>query len=78
MAGVAFGLCALVFNLSSEREFRNKHPEQGRFFPSRWYDSFCASGTAKPSLDNADYFNRWSRQLVERERELATAKASES
>ncbi|CAP70395.1 uncharacterized protein PODANS_3_4740 [Podospora anserina S mat+] len=30
-----FGITAMVWNLSAEREFRHKMPEPGRFYPSR-------------------------------------------
>ncbi|KAL2189661.1 hypothetical protein L209DRAFT_132804 [Thermothelomyces heterothallicus CBS 203.75] len=32
---VIFGITALVWKLSAEREFRHKMPEPGRFYPSR-------------------------------------------
>ncbi|RQM07860.1 hypothetical protein DH86_00000735 [Scytalidium sp. 3C] len=31
------GITALVWNVSAEREFRHKMPEEGRFFPSRYW-----------------------------------------
>jgi len=37
MGAVVIGLTALMFNLSAEREFRTKMPEEGRFFPSRYW-----------------------------------------
>ncbi|KAK5188039.1 hypothetical protein LTR16_008867, partial [Cryomyces antarcticus] len=35
MASVVVGITAIVWNISAEREFRTKFPEQGRFYPSR-------------------------------------------
>ncbi|KAK4193847.1 hypothetical protein QBC35DRAFT_446183 [Podospora australis] len=35
IGAVVFGITALVWNLSAEREFRHKMPEPGRFYPSR-------------------------------------------
>ncbi|KAK0665884.1 hypothetical protein QBC41DRAFT_231815, partial [Cercophora samala] len=32
-----FGITAMVWNLSAEREFRHKMPEPGRFYPSRYW-----------------------------------------
>ncbi|EAS31364.3 uncharacterized protein CIMG_06843 [Coccidioides immitis RS] len=37
MGAVIFGISAMAFSLSAEREFRTKFPEPGRFFPSRWW-----------------------------------------
>ncbi|KAK4231377.1 hypothetical protein QBC38DRAFT_506790 [Podospora fimiseda] len=34
---VIFGITAMVWKLSAEREFRHKMPEQGRFYPSRYW-----------------------------------------
>ncbi|RDW92056.1 hypothetical protein BP5796_01450 [Coleophoma crateriformis] len=34
---VIFGLTALAWNTSAEREYRTKFPEEGRFFPSRYW-----------------------------------------
>ena len=31
------GLTAMMWNLSAEREYRDRFPEEGRFFPSRLY-----------------------------------------
>ncbi|KAI1503900.1 hypothetical protein F5X99DRAFT_406579 [Biscogniauxia marginata] len=36
-SGVVFGIAALAFNLSAEREFRHQMPEPHRFFPSRYW-----------------------------------------
>ncbi|KAI2464521.1 hypothetical protein F4781DRAFT_412644 [Annulohypoxylon bovei var. microspora] len=35
--GVMITLTAAVWKLSAEREFRHKMPEEGRFFPSRYW-----------------------------------------
>jgi len=35
MAAVMFGICAVTWSISAEREHRDKMPEPGRFFPSR-------------------------------------------
>ena len=32
---VMFGITAIAWNISAEREYRTKFPEEGRFFPSR-------------------------------------------
>jgi len=37
MFGVVFGITALAWNLSAQREVRTRFPEEGRFFPSRWW-----------------------------------------
>ncbi|PGH11525.1 hypothetical protein AJ80_07091 [Polytolypa hystricis UAMH7299] len=37
MGAVLLGTVVLAFNLSGEREVRTKFPEEGRFFPSRWW-----------------------------------------
>ena len=34
---VIFGITALVWKLSADREYRHKMPEPGRFYPSRKY-----------------------------------------
>lgn len=34
-SAIIFGLTALTWKLSAEREYRHKMPEPGRFFPSR-------------------------------------------
>ncbi|KAI1095836.1 hypothetical protein F5B19DRAFT_439247 [Rostrohypoxylon terebratum] len=36
-AGVIITLTAAIWKLSAEREFRHKMPEEGRFFPSRYW-----------------------------------------
>ncbi|EEQ28858.1 hypothetical protein McanMca71_001078 [Microsporum canis] len=33
----ALGFAALLFNYSAQHEHRDKFPEPGRFFPSRWW-----------------------------------------
>jgi len=35
MGMVIFGITAMMFKLSADREFRNDFPAEGRFFPSR-------------------------------------------
>jgi len=37
MGLVIFGVTAMVFNYSAKHEHRTAFPEQGRFYPSRWY-----------------------------------------
>lgn len=37
IGSTALGLAALLFNYSAQHEHRDKFPEPGRFFPSRWY-----------------------------------------
>lgn len=37
MATVILGITAYAFSISADREYRTKFPEEGRFFPSRWY-----------------------------------------
>ncbi|TGO82662.1 hypothetical protein BPOR_0783g00050 [Botrytis porri] len=37
MATVIVGITAGMWKLSAEREFRTKFPEEGRFFPSRYW-----------------------------------------
>ncbi|KLJ11121.1 hypothetical protein EMPG_13572 [Blastomyces silverae] len=37
IGAVMFGVAAMAFSVSADREFRTKFPEQGRFFPSRWW-----------------------------------------
>ncbi|KAI9860113.1 MAG: hypothetical protein M1824_003351 [Vezdaea acicularis] len=37
MGLVIFGITAFAWKISAEREFRAKFPEEGRFFPSRWW-----------------------------------------
>ncbi|KAK2787402.1 hypothetical protein FQN53_005313 [Emmonsiellopsis sp. PD_33] len=34
---VGFGIAAMAFSVSAQKEIRTKFPEQGRFFPSRWW-----------------------------------------
>ncbi|KAI5305391.1 hypothetical protein KEM56_004560 [Ascosphaera pollenicola] len=34
---VTFGIVTMIFQASAKLEHRNKMPEQGRFFPSRWW-----------------------------------------
>ncbi|KAI1450277.1 hypothetical protein ABKA04_009127 [Annulohypoxylon sp. FPYF3050] len=36
-AGVIVAFTAALWKLSAEREFRHKMPEEGRFFPSRYW-----------------------------------------
>ncbi|KAL8969661.1 MAG: hypothetical protein Q9183_001895 [Haloplaca sp. 2 TL-2023] len=35
MGVVIFGITAMAWSISAEREYRTKFPEPGRFFPSR-------------------------------------------
>jgi hypothetical protein len=64
MAFVIFGVTALAWKVSAEREVRYKMPEPGRFFPSRQYaEIFASSATSK-----ADTNDSWSRQIVEHEK----------
>ena len=35
MSVVVFGITAMAFSISAEREYRPRMPEKGRFFPSR-------------------------------------------
>jgi hypothetical protein len=35
MSAVIIGITGIAWSISAEREFRNKMPEKGRFFPSR-------------------------------------------
>ncbi|EEQ88778.1 hypothetical protein RJZ56_004336 [Blastomyces dermatitidis] len=37
IGAVMFGVAAMAFSVSADREVRTKFPEQGRFFPSRWW-----------------------------------------
>ena len=37
MAAVMIGITAMAWSVSAEREVRTRFPEEGRFFPSRWY-----------------------------------------
>ncbi|MCJ1245782.1 hypothetical protein MMC30_002986 [Trapelia coarctata] len=37
MAGVVIGITAMAWNISAEREVRTRFPEEGRFYPSRWW-----------------------------------------
>ncbi|KAI9780408.1 MAG: hypothetical protein M1816_002866 [Peltula sp. TS41687] len=37
MATVIVGITAFVWSVSADREVRTKFPEEGRFFPSRWW-----------------------------------------
>lgn len=38
MAGVVIGITAMVWSVSADRETRTRFPEEGRFFPSRWWE----------------------------------------
>ncbi|KAK4043422.1 hypothetical protein C8A01DRAFT_32548 [Parachaetomium inaequale] len=45
---VIFGITALVWKLSADREYRHKMPEQGRFYPSRnWSKQIIAHDQAQ-------------------------------
>ncbi|KAG9244202.1 hypothetical protein BJ878DRAFT_507299 [Calycina marina] len=35
--GVIIGITGLMWRLSAQREYRTKFPEEGRFFPSRYW-----------------------------------------
>ncbi|KAF2010404.1 hypothetical protein BU24DRAFT_467048 [Aaosphaeria arxii CBS 175.79] len=37
MGAVLLGIVGMAWNLSANREYRDKMPEQGRFFPSRYW-----------------------------------------
>ncbi|KAJ5917687.1 hypothetical protein N7466_011241 [Penicillium verhagenii] len=37
MGAFVIGIAAMAFSLSAEREYRDKMPEPGRFFPSRYW-----------------------------------------
>ncbi|KAF1345248.1 hypothetical protein BDV97DRAFT_303306 [Delphinella strobiligena] len=37
MGTVVFGIAAMAFSISADREHRDKMPEPGRFFPSRYW-----------------------------------------
>lgn len=58
----------MAWNVSAEREKRTKFPEEGRFFPSRWYAT--SRGTRYGSSKNANpkKNNRWAKQIIEHEK----------
>ncbi|PSS25848.1 hypothetical protein M430DRAFT_134690 [Amorphotheca resinae ATCC 22711] len=37
LGAVVFGIAAAAFKLSADNEVRTKFPEEGRFFPSRYW-----------------------------------------
>ncbi|KAL8845107.1 MAG: hypothetical protein Q9205_001989 [Flavoplaca limonia] len=37
MGVVIFGITAIVWGISADREYRTRFPEPGRFFPSRYW-----------------------------------------
>lgn len=63
MAGVIIGITAMVWNISAERERRTRFPEEGRFYPSRWWVR-----RSKGFVSTLTYVNRWSKQVIEHER----------
>lgn len=37
MGLVVFGVTAMAWTYSARNEYRTRFPEEGRFFPSRWF-----------------------------------------
>jgi hypothetical protein len=37
MGAFVIGVAAVAFSISADREYRDKMPEPGRFFPSRYW-----------------------------------------
>ena len=50
MGAVVFGIAAMAFSISADREHRDKMPEQGRFFPSRKYETLRLLRTGSHGL----------------------------
>jgi hypothetical protein len=84
MGGVVVGICAMVWNLSAEREFRNEMPRVRRsegfpFPPTRESvtDQMCV---CVMSLQPDRFFpsRYWSRQIIEHEKAEQAKAAGES
>lgn len=69
MGLVIFGITAFAWKISAEREFRAKFPEEGRFFPSRWYVQSLSSVTQMSFQADLVVSHRWSKQIIEHERQ---------
>lgn len=65
MAGVVIGITAMAWNISADREVRTKFPEEGRFYPSRWW-VYCYEYVYRADLyeqvEQADYRARASQE----------------
>ena len=68
MAAVIFGITAMAWSVSAEREVRTKMPEKGRFYPSRWYVLWRIEPCLKLGTDTLCF--RWSKQIIEHEKAI--------
>ncbi|KAJ5633912.1 hypothetical protein N7540_008148 [Penicillium herquei] len=52
MGAFVIGIAAMAFSLSAEREHRDKMPEPGRFFPSRYWSRQIREHEAQQAAKN--------------------------
>lgn len=65
MAGVVIGITAMAWNISAEREVRTRFPEEGRFYPSRWWVysyEYVYRADLYEQVEQADYRARASQE----------------
>ncbi|KAJ5135416.1 uncharacterized protein N7515_004694 [Penicillium bovifimosum] len=52
MGAFVIGVAAVAFSISAEREYRDKMPEPGRFFPSRYWSKQIREHEAQQAAKN--------------------------
>ncbi|KAJ5097216.1 hypothetical protein N7478_000872 [Penicillium angulare] len=52
MGAFVIGIAGMAFSLSAEREYRDKMPEPGRFFPSRYWSRQIREHEAQQAAKN--------------------------
>ncbi|KAJ6109373.1 hypothetical protein N7486_001608 [Penicillium sp. IBT 16267x] len=52
MGAFVIGIAAMAFSLSADREYRDKMPEPGRFFPSRYWSRQIREHEAAQAVKN--------------------------
>ncbi|KAJ5561600.1 hypothetical protein N7535_003939 [Penicillium sp. DV-2018c] len=53
MGAFVIGVAAIAFSISAEREYRDKMPEPGRFFPSRYWSKQIREHEAQQTANNS-------------------------
>ncbi|KAJ5578247.1 uncharacterized protein N7459_007211 [Penicillium hispanicum] len=52
MGAFVIGIAAVAFSISADREYRDKMPEPGRFFPSRYWSRQIREHEAQQAAKN--------------------------
>ncbi|GAB7358954.1 hypothetical protein MBLNU230_g5029t1 [Neophaeotheca triangularis] len=58
MMGVIVGLTAMAWSVSADREHRDKMPEPGRFYPSRYWSREIREHEAQQKLAGSALLNK--------------------